>query len=110
VNADFWEDVDNCRLVLDDLPADITTDFCHDWTYGYEPEDNCVTITGPPVTVTEYPDAQTCTDEGGYTTTTKEGYQPSNPTSKDKGSETTKVPDEGTKVPDETTKVLQMTY
>jgi hypothetical protein len=36
VKADFWEDVDNCMLVLDDLPADLTTDFCQDWTYGSE--------------------------------------------------------------------------
>jgi hypothetical protein len=36
VKADFWEDVDNCKLVLDDLPADLTPDFCQDWTYGSE--------------------------------------------------------------------------
>jgi hypothetical protein len=70
VNADFSEDVDNCKLVLDDLPADLTTDFCHDWTSGYAPEDASVTVTGPPVTITEYPDAKTCEGEG-YSTTTE---------------------------------------
>lgn len=120
VKADYWEDVDNCKLVLDDLPSDITTDFCHDWTYGYHPEDEYVTETGYPVTVTEYPDAKTCDDEG-YKTTTKDGYATSTPEpSKDykpskptyeaskptsEAYKTDKVPDHTTKVPDQTTKV-----
>lgn len=104
VKADFWEDVDNCKLVLDDLPADLTGDFCHDWTYGYYPEDEYVTVTDYPTTVTEYPDAKTCDGEG-YSTTTKypeystepsKGYEPSKPTytpykSHEVSYETTKV-------------------
>ena len=135
VKADFWEDVENCKLVLDDLPTDLITDFCHDWTYRYEPEDKFVTITGHPVIVTEYPDAKTCDSEGGKTTTkypksTPEpsegyrittkypeptagpsgGYQPSKPT--EISDKTTKVPNESTEVHEitkalyETTKVL----
>ncbi|KAH6632950.1 hypothetical protein C7974DRAFT_423398 [Boeremia exigua] len=111
VKADFWEDVDNCKLVLDDLPADLTTDFCYDWTYGYEPEDEYVTITDYPVTVTEYPDSKTCEGEG-YSTTTKypeytttpepsKNYWATAPTSGTNG--TTEVPSETTSVPDETT-------
>jgi hypothetical protein len=69
VKADFWEDVDNCELVLNDLPVDTTTDFCNDWTNGYQSEDGYVTVTGPAVTVTEYPAAETCDGEG-YSTTT----------------------------------------
>lgn len=106
VKADFWEDVDNCKLVLDDLPADLTTDFCNDWTYGYAPEDEYVTVTGYPVTVTEYPDAKTCEGEG-YSTTTK--YAASTPEpSKSKGysyTKPTKVPDVSTGWPDESTSV-----
>jgi hypothetical protein len=70
VKADFWEDVDNCELVLNDLPADLTTDFCNDWTNGYQAEDGYVTVTGPAVTVTEYPAAETCDGEG-YSTATE---------------------------------------
>lgn len=102
VKADFWEDVDNCELVLKDLPADLTTDFCNDWTYGYQPDEEYTTVTGYPVTITEYPEAKTCND-GGYQTTTKEDYGTSKPT--DVPDETTKVPDESTKVPDESTEV-----
>jgi len=114
VNADFWEDVDNCKLVLDDLPADLTADFCHDWTYGYEPEHQYVTVTDYPVTVTEYPDAKTCEGEG-YSTTTKypessEGYQSSQPTptwesstASESSSDSTSVIDDSTMVPTEST-------
>lgn len=70
VKADFWEDVDNCELVLNDLPADTSTDFCNDWTNGYQSEDGYVTVTGPAVTVTDYPAAETCDGEG-YSTTTE---------------------------------------
>ncbi|KAJ8113193.1 hypothetical protein OPT61_g4616 [Boeremia exigua] len=71
VNGEFWEDVDNCKLVLDDLPADLTNEFCHDWSYGYEPKDEYVTVTGYPVTVTEPAYGNTC-DDYGYPTTS--GY------------------------------------
>lgn len=108
VTADFWEDVDNCKLVLDDLPADLTTDFCHDWTYGYEPEDEYVTVTGYPVTITEYPDAKTCDGEG-YSTTTKYPESTPEPSKGYQQSKPTKVPDESTKVPDESTKVPDQT-
>ncbi|KAG9202787.1 hypothetical protein G6514_004041 [Epicoccum nigrum] len=70
VEADFWEDVDNCELVINDIPANLTTDFCNDWTNGYQAEDGYVTVTGPAVTVTEYPAAETCDGEG-YSTTTE---------------------------------------
>ncbi|KAJ4983809.1 hypothetical protein SVAN01_10672 [Stagonosporopsis vannaccii] len=118
VNADFWEDVDNCKLVLDDLPADLTSDFCHDWTYGYEPEYEYVTVTGYPVTVTEYPDAKTCEGEG-YSTTTKypeptpessTDYQSSQPTptwesstAPESSSDSTSVPGDSTTAPNDST-------
>ena len=76
VKADFWEDVDNCELVLNDMPADITTDFCNDWTNGYQSEDGYATVTGPAVTVTEYPAAETCDGEGYSTTTEYPGTTP----------------------------------
>lgn len=113
VNADFWEDVDNCELVLNDLPNDLTTDFCQDWTHGYAPEDEYVTVTGYPVTVTEYPDVKTCEGEG-YSTTTKypesspkppEGYWASKPTTTPDYA--TKFPDESTSGPYQTTKVCK---
>lgn len=34
VKADFLEDIDNCKLELEKLHADVASDFCHDWTYG----------------------------------------------------------------------------
>ncbi|KAJ4381500.1 hypothetical protein N0V86_002860 [Didymella sp. IMI 355093] len=92
VNADFSEDVDNCKLVLDDLPADLTTDFCHDWTSGYAPEDASVTVTGSPVTITEYPDATTCEGEGYSTTTEYPEYPESTPESSE-GYSTAKYPE-----------------
>lgn len=66
VKADYWEDVANCELVLHDLPADLSTNFCHDWTSGGEEEIGYVTVTGYPVTVTEYPGANTCEVSTGY--------------------------------------------
>jgi hypothetical protein len=78
VKADFWEDVDNCKLVLDDMPTDTTTDFCQDFAQGYEPDDEYVTVTGYPVTVTEYPAAKTCEDDD-YPASTKDGYPASTP-------------------------------
>lgn len=125
VNADFWEDVDNCHLVLNDLPADLTSDFCHDWTYGYEPEKEWVTVTGYPVTVTEYPDAKTCEGEG-YSTTTKypestdepsTGYQSSQPTptwesstATESASNSTSVTDDSTSAPTDSTTTVCTSY
>lgn len=96
VKADFWEDVDNCELVLNDLPVDITTEFCNDWNSGYQPDEEYTTVTGYPVTVTEYPEAQTC-DEGGYATTTKDGYPASTPWSSKGGYQTSKPTSKGSK-------------
>lgn len=114
VNADFSEDVDNCKLVLEDLPADLTTEFCQDWTSGYQPDYDYATVTGIPVTITEYPEAKTCESEG-YSTTTgypeytpgpSNGYQPWKPTNV---SESIEVPYETAKVPYETTEASYWT-
>lgn len=78
VKADFSEDVDNCELVLKDMPVDLTTEYCNGWTSGYQPEEEYTTVTGYPVTITEYPDAKTC-DDGDYAKSTKEGYPASTP-------------------------------
>jgi hypothetical protein len=71
VTADFNEDVENCGLVLDDMPSTLVEPFCHDYVGGYYTPTITYTVTDPPETyyTTQTVDAY-CTKEvyptGGY--------------------------------------------
>jgi hypothetical protein len=71
VTADFNEDVENCGLVLDDMPTTLVEPFCHDYVGGYYTPTVTYTVTDAPETyyTTQTVDAY-CTKEvyptGGY--------------------------------------------
>jgi len=56
VRADYNSDVDNALTVLWDIDAYLATDFCHDYTSGYDTGNygtgNTVTVTNAPTTIT----------------------------------------------------------